>query len=315
MAQGSALPWLMTEELSVEVFVLAVMVLAVVIIASGVKIVPQGNRYTVERFGRYTRTLQPGLALIVPFVDRVGRKINIMEQVLDIPAQSVITKDNATVSVNGVVYYMINDASRAAYEVNDLDRALSNLAITSIRSVIGEMDLDQALSSRDTMNARLLAILDEASDPWGTSVRRVEISDLEPDPQLVQAMSMQMQAERKKRAQILEAEGLREAEIKRAEGEKQAQILEADGRLEAARRDAEARERLAAAEAKAAEVVSEAVKNGDKTAIQYFIAQGYTKALETIGAAENQKVIMLPLEASNLIGSVNGIKELLDAKQ
>ena len=292
-------------------FVIAMLVLAVVGVFLGVKVVPQGHRYTVERFGRFTRTLEPGLHFIMPIVDRIGHKINVMEQVIDIPSQDVITRDNAQVSVDGVVYIVVADAARAAYEVRDLMRAVVNLAMTSIRSVLGEMDLAEALSRRDEINIKLLKIIDEASEAWGTQVKRVEIKDISPPTDLVDSMARQMKAEREKRANILEAEGLREAEIKKAEGEKRAMILEAEGRLEAAQRDAEARERLAQAEAKATRDVSLAIAEGDVNAINYFVAQKYTEALRDIGAAPNQKVILLPLEASNLIGSLGGVKELL----
>ena len=292
-------------------FVLAVFILAVVGVFLGVKSVTQGYRYTVERFGRYTRTLEPGLHFIIPMVDKIGHKINVMEQVIDIPAQDVITKDNAQVQVDGVVYITVSDAAAAAYEVRDLMHAVINLSMTSIRSVLGEMDLDEALSRRDEINIKLLTIIDEATNAWGTRVKRVEIKDISPPQDLVDSMARQMKAEREKRALILEAEGLREAEIKKAEGQKQAMILEAEGRLAAAQRDAEARERLAQAEAKATHDVSVAIDAGDVRAIQYFIAQKYTEALASIGAAPNQKVIMLPLEASDLIGSLSGVKELL----
>lgn len=294
-------------------FVFSVFVLAVVGVFLGVKVVPQGHRYTVERFGRFTNTMEPGLHFIVPIIDRIGHKINVMEQVIDIPAQDVITKDNAQVQVDGVVYIMIADAAKAAYEVRDLLRAVVNLTMTSIRSVLGEMDLDEALSRRDDINVKLLRIIDEASEAWGTRVKRVEIKDISPPNDLVDSMARQMKAEREKRAQILEAEGYKEAEIRKAEGEKQAQILSAEGRLVAAQRDAEARERLAEAEAKATRDVSVAIADGNVQAINYFVAQKYTDALKEIGSANNQKVIMLPLEASNLIGSIAGVKDLLGA--
>ncbi len=295
-----------------SIFVSAVVVLAIIGIFLGVKSVPQGYRWTVERFGRFTRALDPGLHFIIPIVDSIGRKINVMEQVIDIPAQDVITRDNAQVQVDGVVYIVVADAAKAAYEVNDLHRAIVNLTMTSIRSVLGEMDLDQALSNRDSINAKLLAIIDEASDTWGTNVRRVEIKDISPPQDLVDSMARQMKAERDKRAAILEAEGLREAEIKRAEGVKRAMVLEAEGRLEAAQRDAEARERLAQAEAKATRDVSIAISEGDIQAVNYFVATKYTEALQAIASADNQKVVMLPLEASNLLGSIEGIRELVN---
>ena len=294
-------------------FIGSILFFAVVLVFLGVRIVPQGHRYTVERVGRFTRTLEPGLHVIVPIVDRVGHKINVMEQVIDIPSQDIITRDNAQVSVDAVVYIVVADAARAAYEVRDLMRAVMNLAMTSIRSVLGEMDLDEALSRRDEINIKLLKIIDEASEAWGTQVKRVEIKDISPPTDLVDSMARQMKAEREKRANILEAEGLREAEIKKAEGEKRAMILEAEGRLEAAQRDAEARERLAQAEAKATRDVSLAIAEGDVKAVNYFVAQKYTEALRDIGSAENSKVVMIPLEATNLIGSLGGVKELLNA--
>ncbi len=293
-------------------FVVSMLILAVIIGVMGVKAVPQGFRWTVERFGRFTRTLQPGLHFIVPIIDKVGRKVNVMERVVDIPAQDVITRDNAQVQVDGVIYIVVADAAKAAYEVNELERAITNLAMTSIRSVLGEMDLDEALSNRDTINGKLLAIIDEATDVWGTNVRRVEIKDISPPQDLVDSMARQMKAEREKRAAILEAEGFREAEIRKAEGEKRAMILGAEGRLEAARKDAEARERLAQAEAKATEDVSRAIAAGDIQAVNYFVANKYTDALQAIASAPNSKVIMVPLEAGSLIGSIDGIKELVE---
>lgn len=293
------------------VFVVAVFILAVVGIFMGVKAVPQGYRWTVERFGRFTRQLEPGLHFIVPIIDKIGQKVNVMEQVIDIPSQDVITRDNAQVSVDGVVYIVVSDAAKAAYEVNHLHRAIVNLTMTSIRSVLGEMDLDEALSNRDIINGKLLHIIDEASASWGTNIRRVEIKDISPPQDLVDSMARQMKAEREKRAVILEAEGRQMSEIKIAEGEKRAAILQAEGRLEAARKDAEARERLAEAEAKATRDVSDAVKDGNVQALNYFVATKYTEALQTIGASDNQKVLFLPMEATSLIGSIAGIKELV----
>ncbi len=293
-----------------SIFVIVVLVFAVIIVVLGVKAVPQGFEYTVERFGRYTRTLSPGLHLIIPIIDRIGAKMNMMEQVLDVPTQEIITKDNAMVSVDGVVFYQILDAAMAAYEVRQLELASLNLTMTNIRTVMGSMDLDELLSQRDQINARLLTVVDEATTPWGVKVTRIEIKDISPPRDLVDAMARQMKAEREKRAAILEAEGERQAAILKAEGEKQSAILEAEGRREAAYRDAEAREREAQAEAKATSMVSEAIAKGDVQAINYFVAQKYTDALQGIASARNQKVIFLPLEATSLIGSVGGIAEI-----
>lgn len=291
-------------------FVIGIVALAVVFILFGVKRVPQGMEYTVERFGRYTKSLRPGLGLIVPFVDTVGAKMNMMEQVMDVDSQDVISKDNAMVRVDGVVFFQVLDAAKAAYEVRDLYRAIMNLTTTNIRTVMGSMDLDELLSQRDTINAQLLGVVDDATTPWGIKVTRIEIKDITPPRDLVDAMARQMKAEREKRANILEAEGFRQAEILKAEGEKQAAILEAEGEKEAAFREAEARERLAEAEAKATMMVSQAIAKGDVTAINYFVAQKYTEALQNIASAENQKVVLMPLEASSLIGSVAGISEI-----
>jgi len=293
-----------------ELFAVAVLVLAIVIVVLGAKRVPQGMEYTVERFGRYTKTLRPGLNLIIPLVDSVGGKLNMMEQVLDVPSQEVITKDNAMVTVDGVVFFQILDAAKAAYEVSQLTHAILNLTMTNVRTVMGSMDLDELLSMRDQINAKLLEVVDDATTPWGIKVTRIEIKDISPPRDLVDAMARQMKAEREKRAQILEAEGHRQAAILKAEGEKQAAILEAEGEREAAFREAEARERLAEAEAKATMMVSQAIAKGDVSAINYFVAQKYTEALKDIASAPNQKVIMMPLEASNLIGSVAGIAEI-----
>ncbi len=291
-------------------FVLFFLVLAVVIVLMGVKSVQQGREYTVERFGRYTRTLRPGLNLIIPVIDSIGAKINMMEQVLDVPSQEIITKDNAMIRVDGVVFFQVIDAAKAAYEVSGLDNAILNLTMTNIRTVMGSMDLDELLSKRDEINSRLLNVVDDATTPWGVKVTRIEIKDIEPPTDLVEAMGRQMKAEREKRANILDAEGHRQAEILRAEGEKQAAVLEAEGRREAAFRDAEARERLAEAEAKATMMVSEAIAKGDIQAVNYFVAQKYVEALKEMASADNHKVIMMPLEASNVIGSVAGITEL-----
>ncbi len=294
-----------------EGFIFILLLFTLIVGYMGIKVIPQGYEHTVERFGRFTKVLEPGLHFITPMVDRIGQRVNVMEQVLDIPTQQVITKDNAQVSVDGLVFFTITSTPKAAYEVNDLGRALRGLSMTSIRSVLGEMDLDDALSNRDTINSKLLRIIDSAAEPWGTSIQRVEIQDISPPLDLVEAMARQMKAERDKRAQILEAEGDRESSIKRAEGEKASQILEAEGRLEAASRDAEARERLAVAEAEATKEVSQAVASGDVQALNYFVAQKYTDAIGKFADSPNQKVILMPIEASNLIGSLSGIKELL----
>lgn len=296
--------------LGYEVFLGIFALLVFLVLLAGVKQVPQGYNFTVERFGRFTRILRPGLNLIIPFVDRIGAKMNMMEQVLDVPTQEVITKDNATISADGVNFFQVVDAPRAAYEVRDLQRALLNLTMTNIRTVMGSMDLDELLAKRDDINSRLLRVVDEASTPWGVKITRIEIKDINPPTDLVDAMARQMKAERDKRANILEAEGLRQAEILKAEGQKQSQILEAEGEKEAAFREAEARERLAQAEAQATKVVSESINQGSSQAINYFVAQKYTEALAQIGTANNQKIIMLPLEASSLIGSLTGIGEI-----
>ena len=294
-----------------EITAIAFVLLIAVLIATGVRMVPQGYNYTVERFGKYTKTLPPGLHVIVPVIDSVGNKINMMEQVLDIAPQEVISSDNAQVTTDAVCFFQVQDAVRASYEVNDLPRAMQNLVMTNIRAVLGSMELDEMLSNRDRINGQLLAKVDEATDPWGLKVTRIELRDIAPPNDLVEAMARQMKAERDKRAQILEAEGAREAAIKVAEGQKQAQILQAEGELEAAKREAEARERLAEAEARATEAVSQAIASGDHRAINYFVAQKYVEALKEVGAAENSKLVMMPLEASSVIGSLAGIKELV----
>jgi regulator of protease activity HflC (stomatin/prohibitin superfamily) len=287
--------------------ILFFVVLAVLLVFLGVKTVPQGREWTVEYFGRYTRTLQPGLHFIWPIFERVGAKMNMMETVLDVPTQEVITKDNAMVSVDGIVFYQVLDAPKAAYEVTDLELSVLNLTMTNIRTVMGSMDLDELLSQRDRINHQLLKVVDDATQPWGIKVTRIEIKDIAPPKDLVDSMARQMKAERDKRANILDAEGFRQAAILKAEGEKQAAILEAEGRREAAFRDAEARERAAEAEARATQVVSEAIAKGNVQAINYFVAQRYTDALAKIGASPNNKVVLMPIEASSLIGSLGGI--------
>lgn len=299
--------------IGIDTFVIAIVILAVVLLFQGVKSVTQGMEYTVERFGRYTKTLAPGLHFIIPFMDKIGSKMNMMETVLDVQSQEVITKDNAMISADGVVFFQVLDAAKASYEVNDLQRAILNLTMTNIRTVMGSMDLDELLSQRDKINAQLLNVVDDATTPWGVKVTRIEIKDIQPPRDLVEALSRQMKAERLKRAAILEAEGVKQSEILKADGEKQATILEAEGRKEAAFRDAEARERSAEAEAKATTMVSSAISAGDINAINYFVANNYIKALETIGSAPNQKLVFMPLEASSVIGAIGGITELAKA--
>ncbi len=285
-------------------------VLAFIVILSAIKSVPQGYGWTVERFGQYRRTLEPGLNFIIPIADRIGHKQNLMEQVLDIPLQEVISSDNAQVQTDAVCFYQILEPVKASYEVNDLVRAMQNLVMTNIRAVLGSMELDEMLSNRDRINSDLLNKVDDATDPWGVKVTRVEIRDISPPRDLVESMARQMKAEREKRAQILEAEGEREAAIQVAEGQKSSQILRAEGELQSARLEAEARERLAEAEAKATEVVSVAIAQGDQRAINYFVAQKYVDALGQLAASENNKVMMIPLDASSVIGSIAGISEI-----
>ncbi len=296
-----------------DIFVIVVVLLAIITLGLGVKTVPQGYNWTVERFGRYTRLLFPGLNLIVPYIDKIGRKINTMEQVIDIPQQEVITKDNATVTVDGVAFFQVFDAAKASYEVAHLDLAITTLTMTNIRSVMGSMDLDQVLSHRDEINERLLRVVDAAVSPWGVKVNRIEIKDIGPPHDLLQSMARQMKAEREKRAEILTAEGQRQSAILRAEGAKQSQILEAEGRREAAFRDAEGRERTAQAEAKATEMVSRAVAGGEVAALNYFIAEKYLKAFASLADSPNQKVLMLPIEVMGVLGSLAGIGEIAKA--
>ena len=293
------------------IFVFAIVILAAVMVFAGVKVISQGTEATVERFGRYTKTLVPGLHFIVPIIDRIGNKMNMMEQVMDVPTQEIITRDNAMVAVDGVVFFQVLDAAKASYEVNQLEIATLNLTMTNIRTVMGSMDLDELLSKRDEINGRLLAVVDEATSPWGVKITRIEIKDIAPPRDLVDSMARQMKAERDKRANILEAEGLRAAEILRAEGEKQGAILDAEGRKESALRDAEARERLAEAEAKATEMVSTAIAKGDIQAINYFVAQKYIETLGQFADSPNQKLVFMPLEASGVLGAIGGIGALV----
>lgn len=291
------------------------LVLAVVILFGAIKIVPQGREYTVERFGRYTRTLPPGIAFLTPFVEGVGRRVNMMEQVLDVPQQEVITKDNAVVKVDGIVFIQVMDAAAAAYRVDNLNYAIAQLCMTNLRTVVGSMELDEVLSQRDQINTRLLHVIDAATGPWGVKVARIEIKDLMPPPDITNAMARQMKAERERRAVITEADGEKSAAIARAEGAKQAAILEAEGRREAAYRDAEAREREAEAEAKATAMVSEAIARGDVNAINYFIAQKYVEAFAKLAESPNQKTVIVPAEMSALVGSLAGVGELVKTIQ
>ena len=292
---------------------IALLFFALVVLYKAVRMVPQGFQWTVETFGKYTKTLTPGLHILIPIMQDIGRKVNMMEQVLDIPSQDVITKDNAVVKVDGVVFFQVLDAAKAAYEVSDLQQATIALVMTNIRTAIGSMDLDESLSKRDEINAKLLNVVDQATHPWGIKVNRIELKDIQPPRDLVDAMARQMKAEREKRANILEAEGLRQAEILRAEGEKQGAILQAEGKKEAAFREAEARERFAEAEAKATQLVSTAISQGDVQAINYFVAQKYVEALGKFADSPNQKLMILPTEVTGVMGSIAGIAELAKA--
>ncbi|QFP77284.1 SPFH domain-containing protein [Deinococcus sp. AJ005] len=292
------------------IVIVVLLLLVLITLLAGVKSVPQGYEWTQERFGKYQRSLKPGLNLIIPYIDKIGRRVNMMEQVLDVPSQEVITHDNALITVDGVVFYQVLDSAKASYEVRNLEQATLNLTMTNIRTVMGGMDLDELLSNRDSINARLLAVVDEATEPWGVKVTRIEVKDIKPPADLVASMGRQMKAEREKRANILDAEGFRQAAILKAEGEKQAKILNAEGRRQATFLEAEAREREAAAEAEATRLVSDAIANGNAQAINYFIAQRYVDALKEIAIAPNQKTLILPIEATAVLGSLQGIAEV-----
>jgi regulator of protease activity HflC (stomatin/prohibitin superfamily) len=292
------------------IFLAVVAVIVIAVIMRGVRTVPQGNHWTVQRFGRYRITLEPGLHLINPFIDAIGHKINVQETVLEIPPQNVITKDNAVVVVDGIVFYQVIDASRAAYEVRDLELAVTNITMTNIRTAIGALELDETLSKRDEINERLLRVLDAATEPWGTKITRVELKDVRPPEDVQESMSKQLSADRERRAAVLRAEGIKQAAILEAEGSKQSQILAAEGRLEAAQRDAEARERLGEAEARATAAVSKAVSEGNVQALNYFIAQKYVEAMHQIGQSPNARLVLMPMETSGLVGTIAGIAEL-----
>jgi len=299
------------EGSGMNIVALVLVGLAAIILFRAIKIVPQGREFTVERFGRYTRTLKPGIAFLTPFVESVGRRVNMMEQVLDVPQQDVITKDNVSVRVDGIVFIQVMDASQAAYRVDNLTYAITQLSQTNLRTVVGSMDLDEVLSQRDQINTRLLSTIDHATNPWGVKVTRIEIKDLVPPPDITNAMARQMKAERERRAVLLEADGEKQAAITRAEGAKQAAILEAEGRREAAYRDAEAREREAEAEAKATQVVSDAIAKGDVNAINYFVAQKYVAAFAELARSPQQKTVIIPADMAGITGSIAGIGELI----
>ncbi len=294
-----------------SIFAIILVILLILILMMGAVVVNQGYEYTVERLGKYTKTLTPGFHIIIPFIDRIGTQTNMKERVLDIPSQEVITKDNAMVRVDGIVFFQVLDAPKASYEVNKLELAIMNLTTTNLRTVVGGMELDELLSQRDRINGKLMMVVDEATNPWGVKITRVEVKDIEPPRDIVESMARQMKAEREKRAAILEAEGSRQSDILRAEGEKKAIMLDAEGRKEAAFRDAEARERAAEAEAKATEMVSAAIVNGDPQAINYFVAQIYIDSLALFANSKNEKLVFMPLEASSVIGAIGGINELV----
>jgi len=296
-------------------FFVALVVLAFVLLFSVVKIVPQGREFTVERFGKYTRTLSPGISILTPFVERIGRRMNMMEQVLDVPTQEVITKDNAVVKVDGIVFIQVMDAARAAYRVDNLPYAIAQLCMTNLRTVVGSMELDEVLSQRDSINTRLLQVIDSATEPWGVKANRIEIKDLSPPSDITNAMARQMKAERERRAVVTEADGEKQAAITRAEGAKQSAILEAEGRREAAFRDAEAREREAEAEARATEMVSNAIAAGDVNAINYFVAQKYVEAFAELARSPQQKTVIVPSEMGALVGTIAGIGQLVGLAQ
>ncbi|EGF89930.1 SPFH domain / Band 7 family protein [Asticcacaulis biprosthecium C19] len=296
---------------AISIFAVVLFILAIVIVFSIVKIVPQGFEFTVERFGRYTRTLKPGISFLTPFVEAVGRRVNMMERVVDVPQQEVITKDNVVVKVDGIVFTQVMDASLAAYRVDNLDNAITQLSMTNLRTVVGSMELDEVLSQRDSINSRLLNVIDHATSPWGMKVNRIEIKDLRPPHDITDSMARQMKAERERRAVIIEAEGEKQAAITRAEGKKQAAVLESEGRKEAAFRDAEARERSAEAEARATDMVSQAIAKGDVNAINYFVAQKYVEAFGKFADSPNQKTLILPAELGSLAGTLGGVIELI----
>ncbi|MCC0807177.1 SPFH/Band 7/PHB domain protein [Methylobacterium sp. W2] len=300
------------DDLSIGLSVVAValVVLVVVTLAIGINIIPQGHVYTVERFGRYSRTLESGLGLIAPYIERIGRRVNVMEQVIEVPSQEAFTRDNAGVKIDAVVFYQVLDAAKASYEISNLETAMMTLTMTNIRTVVGSMDLDQLLSHRDEINERLLHVMDAASSPWGVKMTRIEIKDILPPADLAGAMARQMKAEREKRASVLEAEGHRQADILRAEGRKQSAILEAEGRREAAFRDAEGRERSAEAEARATSLISEAISQGDLAAANFLVAEKYVDAIKALATAPNQRVVVVPIEAASLAGTLGGIAEI-----